>query len=452
MSDDLQLNRDDFEDCFADAPQPVSVADDLARGQHHLRRRRRMAGGAVAGVVAVVVLAVPLLTSLTFPPGPIDPAVPTTVGPTAPSPGPTQTTAPAGTCTGQTIKIVDAITDPAKRPVVDVKPVPTKDKDGKATQLVTIGATGEVLLEEGSNDTSENEGTTRRPGRLVLWDPATGKRTTVRGPKDLHEGTLTFHAVFDRDYVVWVETPDTSIETSTWKMYAFDRRTGKISEVATAPRREVPAGIPPEFVPRLWNGSVYWEVARDDAKLGAPKVVDIYTRKLDLREPARRIVGNAVQPTPTDGWLYYEQYDRDRTDDKYAVYRMSFDGATTELVHLGDGETTFDLSADGDVAAWDDGQGIVVYRGTTLVARLVPLQGHTAGGVTMGDGTIGFDTVNSGGEKPSSYLLDLRAGCSLYQLNDGDYGATTIAAGGTVAWGGPDPDGSHHTWTVGRLR
>lgn len=455
MNDDPQLRREDFADCFAGEPASPSAAGDVVRGRDLLRRRRRTAGGVVAGIVAIVVLAVPLLTSLTFAPAPIDPAVPTTVRPTAPTPGPTQSSAVPGTCTNQMIKIADAITDPAKRPLADLKPVPDKDKDGKDVLMITVGATGEVLLEEGRNDTSENDVTTLRPGRLVLWDPATGKRTTIRGEDDLHQGTQTSYAEVDRDYVVWLEDPDTHIGTSTWKIYVFDRRTGKISKVASSP--ENPGSLPPDPQPRLYNGSLYWQVRRNPEEQGPPKVVDIYTRKLDLREPARRLVANAAQPVPTDGWLYYEKYDFDQYEDAgspqhYAVYRTSYDGRTTELVHEADRRDAFSLSAVGEYSAWSEGTDLLVYRGATLVARLVPPRGRETSEVTMGDGMIGFVSATPGGDSASNYLLDLRTGCSLHRLSDAHDGGVVIATGRTVVWSGLGPDNSRYTWTVGRLR
>ncbi|MFC7623905.1 hypothetical protein [Microlunatus sp. GCM10028923] len=451
MNDDPQLRREDFDDCFAGEPPTVSADGDLTRGRHLLRRRRRMAGGVVAGIVAVVVLAVPLLTSLTFPPGPVDPAVPTTVRPTAPTPGPTQSTGQEGTCTGQTIKIADAITDPARRPVTDAKKVPATDENGDENLMITVGPTGEVLLEEGRRDSSENDVTTLRPGQLKIWDPETGKRTTVRGPDDLHADTQTTYAAMDEKFVVWVETPDTTVGTTTWELYAYDRATKKISKVADSTQTPSHGVGKPEAIPVLWNGTVFWPEARENPDGGDP-LINIYRRDLASGGKTRVAVRNAMGPAATDGWLYFVDY-QPGDKKKRGVHRTSLTGDRTELVHQDAKQEPSYPAATGEISAWSVGPELVVYRGTTLIARLVAPKGDRVTDVTAGDGTIGFISGNGGeGDPEWNYLLDLRTGCSLHRLSDNDELAAVIATGRTVAWAGPDAEGNRYTWTVGRLR
>lgn len=444
MNDDPQLRREDFDDCFAGEPPSVSADGDLTRGRHLVRRRRRTAGVVVAGVVAVVVLAVPLLTSQTFAPAPVDPAVPTTAQPTAP--GPTQGTTAPSTCTGQPIRIADAVTDSTERLVVDPKAVPATDEDGKDTLVLTVGRTGEALLEEGRRDSAEGE---LSPGQLTIWDPQTGKRTTVRGEDDLHPGTQTIHAALDENFAVWTETPDTSVGTSTWEIYAFDRKTEKISKVADSSQTPAHGTMKPEPIPVLWNDTVFWPEARQNPADGDP-LINIYRRDLADGGKTRVAVPNAMGPAATDGWLYYVEY-RPGSKEGRGVNRTSLTGDRTELVHRNAEEAPSYPAASGEISAWTVGRELVVYRGTTLIARLVPPKGDEVSQVTAGDGVIGFISGN-GGEAEWNYLLDLRSGCTLYRLSDNDELAGVIATGRTVAWAGPSPDGDRYTWQVGRLR
>jgi hypothetical protein len=443
MSDDPQLNRDDFEDCFAGQPAPVSVADDLARGRHRLRRRRRMAGGAVAGVVAAVVLAVPLLTSQTFGPRPVDPAQTPTGQPTS-----MRTQATMNTCSPATFKIGDAATDPAERPIVDDR-FQSSEEDGESVLLKTVGATGEVLLEIGRDDRSENDVSDLRPGRLYLEDVATGKRTLVRGEDDAHRGTQTFAAAVDENFVVWLETPDTSVGIATWTMYAFDRDTGKISKVADSGNEPDEITVDPE--PKLWNGSVYWNEGRKNPDGDQPALSNIYARTLTGTEPTRLVVKNAVEPEPTDGWLYYAAYDPATGDNGYAIHRKSLTGDRTELVHRDPKKSAFGLAASGDLSAWSEDDDLVVFRGTELIARFVPPKGHSTNYVTAGDGTIGFSSSDGGGDE-FGLLLDLRDGCRLHQLDHSAGLSIVELAGRTVAWSTPEPGHDRMAWNFGRLR
>lgn len=441
MSDDLQLNRDDFEDCFAGQPAPVSPDGDLARGQRLLRRRRRMVGGAVGIAVAILVIAVPFVTSQATRPT-FDPAVPPSTAPPS--------TAPPAACSPATISIADAVTDPAQRPVVDAKLRPAEEA-GQSVRVLGVAPNGEVLLEVGYEAGSANVNPNQTPsypspGRLYVEDPDTGQRTEVRGADDLHPRTTTLFASLDESFVVWVEM---GAATTGWEIYAFDRSTNKISRVAgssgSTDRDPAPSRV------QIWNGSVYWAELRGDADPNPG--YNIYGRKLASAEPVRLVAENAIDPVVTEGWLYYQRYSVG--PDGQAFFRTSLTGQPTEAVH--EGASGGGLTAFGDLTAWIDDSEVVVYRGTTLIARVVPGKDQTPSSIAAGDGVIAIVSRDTTRTRENSIrlglLLDLRDGCRLHQLTDLPERAAVQLAGRTVGWTAQDPSRDDATaWYTGRLR
>ncbi|GAB3769497.1 hypothetical protein [Microlunatus parietis] len=434
---DPQLRREDFDDCFTGEPPSPSAAGDVVRGRHLLRRRRRTAGGVVAGIVAVVVLAVPLLTSQTFGPGRFDPAETPTAVPTA--------TIMPSACTPETISVKNAINAPDQRPIEQIELQPSEE-NGEQVMVLAVAATGEMLLEVGRDATSKNDVVELSPGRLYIEDPVTGQRTPVRGDDDLIPKTQTFFAAFDERFVIWIDTPDTTVNSSAWNMYAFDRVTGKISKVAgsdTAPDED----LAPHRA-TLWNGTVYWYEVRDTSG-NQPVQFNIYSRKLDSGEPTRLLVENVHDPVAGDGWLYYQAYTTD-PEAGYTIYRMSLADGKSEIFHRETDKSGAGLAAAGDLVAWVEGEDVLVYRGTTRIAR-VDGKGVRPGDLSVGDNMIGFVTGDNGAN--DDMLLDLRNGCRLHHLAKAEGMASVRIAGRTIAWSVPDPDQpDHRADYIGRLR
>lgn len=429
MSDDLKLNRDDFDDCFVDAPPPVSVADDLARGRHRLRRRRRMAGGAVAAVVAAVVIAVPIVTSRATRPI-FDPAVPPTVQPT-------------GTCGPATLKAADAITDPAQRPITDVK-FRSSMEAGQSVALQALGSTGEILVEIGDRES----GGALIPGRLYIEDPVTGVRTLVRGDDDLHVNTRTSGARLDQNFAVWVEEVNPELVEPGWVMYAFNRATGEITEVTGSDAEPDEDDLPPVAV-ELWNGSAYWVASQDRPVAGRTPAFNVYQRRLDSAEPARRLVESVFDAVATEGWLYHLRYKEGGSG--YEVHRLSLaDPTKSELIHEDATKNPQMLTAFGELSAWSEDMDLVVYRGAKRIAQIAPPKG-IANFSEAGNGLIGFTAGEHADQ--ANLLLDLRNGCRLYQLDHGGRAALVYLGGNTIAWAVPDPDHELRVaWHIGRLR
>ncbi|GAB3769505.1 hypothetical protein [Microlunatus parietis] len=444
MSDDLQLNRDDFEDCFAGQPEPVSPAEDLARGQRRLRRQRRLVGGAVGIVVAILAIAVPVVTSQAGRPS-FDPAVPPSA---VPSTAPTSA-ARVRACTPGMISIADAVTDPAQRPVADPKLRPAEE-DGQRVRVLAVAPNGEVLLEvgyqPGAANVDPNEPTKHpQPGRLYVEDPDTGQRTEIRGTDDLHPRRATLSAAFDESFVAWIEQGD---QTTGWEIYAFDRSTKKISRVARSTSDPTDFDPAPHEV-RLWNGSAYWAELRGEADPNPG--TNIYGRRLASREPVRLVAENAISPVITEGWLYYRPY----SGEDRGFRRTSLTGGKTEPVHQGAGGGG--LTAFGDLTAWIDDAEVVVYRGSTLIARILPGKGQTPASVVAGDDVLAIVTRDTVRTRENTIrlglLLDLRGGCRLHQLTDLPERAAVQLAGRTVGWTVQDPDRDDGTaWYSGRLR
>jgi hypothetical protein len=324
----------------------------------------------------------------------------------SPSSSPAPTPQPTG-CTPATIAESAAITDPAQRPIVGDKYRPSRD-NGEKVLLQALGD-GEVLIEIGGNDDAEH----LRPGRLVLEDLATGERAVVRGPADLHQDTQTYLASVSETHVVWQEDPGRELANGVWTMYAYDRATKKISTVAKAHEVDPYGGAPTVGWTRPAigdNGWVYWAEGRNNPVEGKTWVTNIYGRELGSTRRAQLIVKNAYQATTTGGWLYYQDWDRVNKEPGYAIHRRSLTDGRTELVHRDPkrGGGAF-LAANGDVAAWTTGNDeLLVYRGSTRIARVTPKKDSSTAWVTAGPDMIGFTTGE--GAATNDMLLDLRDG------------------------------------------
>lgn len=305
--------------------------------------------------------------------------------------------------------------DADQRPVAEAKLRPAEEA-GELVRVLGVAPNGEVLLEVGYENGAANIDPNQvpkdpSPGRLYIEDPATGNRTEVRGDGDLHPRTMTLYAALDQNLVAWVEHGDTA---TGWEIHAFDRSTKKISRV-TGSTDGSEMDPPPDEV-RIWNGSVYWSELRGNSDPNPGR--HVYGRKLASAEPVRLVAENADEPTITDGWLYYQPYSPGSDD--HGFFRTSLTGGQTEALHQGAGGGG--LTAFGDLTAWIDGSEVVVYRGTSPIARVVPGKGQTPASVVAGDGVIAIisrDTVRkSENSIRLGLLLDVRDGCRLHQLTD----------------------------------
>ncbi len=440
---DPQLRRDDFDDCFADQPAPVSPDGDLARGQFHLRRRRRVIGGAVAAAVAIVIIAVPFVSSQAT--GPIfDPAqTPTAVPPTQ-----------SATCAPATIKIADAITDPANRPISEIKTVPDVIA-GEKIKLQALSTTGEMLIEVGGRTEGDQGGAIYHAGQLYIENIATGDRTVVRDNDNLPQNLNTYPAALDQNYAVWIEEHSDD-DSQDWVMRAFNRSTGETTTIIDSASTPDEDDFAPDDV-SLWNGSLFW-VAAEDSPDGKSTKSRIYERRLDAEGAAQVLVEDAGNLVTTEGWLYYVRW-VDGIEGS-ALYRMSLTDRKAELIHRDErGERNGEVTAFGAVSAWPVGKELVVYRDATLIARLTPRQGHEVRDPVAVNGAIVFSSgegEDSPGmlDDPKGLVLDLQAGCQLYQLApEVTVGDTFLAAGQYVAWAVSTPaqDGTRD-WHIGRLR
>ena len=429
MPDDFKLDRHDFDDCFAGAPDPVPVTADLARGRAGLRRRRAIVGGSVAAAIAVVLVAVPLVNSRAT--GPVfDPAA-------SPS-------ARVTDCVPATIKITEAITDPARRPIVDATDLPAVE-NGKRVLLHAVAANGERLIEIG-----RDELTAGGLGQLYIEDPKTGGRTPIPrtndGPASPGMGSAVSVGALDQGFAAWIETED-----SAWSIKTFDRSTGEVSTVVDSTKpseatyQHVPDNYPDQVT--LRDGSLFWTESLIDPRRPDELKVNIYQRELGGSSPTRIAVAGGRDPVITDGWLYY--WDFGDQAEGYAVLRRPLGGGRPETVHADPTRIAQELSAFGDVVAWIEGDAMVVYRGSTRIARVIAPEGGRIDSVEAGDGAIAIKV--GGQDRDQELLLDLRQGCSLHRL-DAQTGGQAMMTGSTVAWMVDDPKSDRPGWTIGRLR
>ncbi|WP_460515329.1 hypothetical protein [Flindersiella endophytica] len=345
-----------------------------------------------------------------------------------------------------------ALTNPAGWPVTGELALPAYEGSEYIGNRA-IAETGEVLQEIGEHSEGTAGAGSMHPGRLYVTDPATGKRQLVLGRDDVHDGTQTTFAALDEDYAVWNETPDASLDVDRWTMYAFDRKTRKISQVAKAPIvKEIgtsPA-VPGWTIPRLLNGWVYWAEARSSPANGNQPEVNIYGRKLGSPKPKRLIVAHAAQPVVTGHWLYYARFDPGRYDRTrtYAIYRKDLTTGETSLIHQDDKHAGGAyLAAYENVSAWVNRDGAVVYRDTEKISHV---SGEGIFWLTAGRDVVGF---YAGKEITSDYLLDLRTNC-LHKLAE-THGLADVHVNDTaVAWSVDNPNDKtgRRAWHVGTIR
>jgi hypothetical protein len=94
------------------------------------------------------------------------------------------------------------------------------------------------LPEKPANDGMVGGGLTSQSS-AVLYDPGT-KKFTILDSRKRERNTQLPSIVSSGDFVVWVETPDTTIGSSTIAIYSYDRRSKRVAQLYSA---DDPGGI-----------------------------------------------------------------------------------------------------------------------------------------------------------------------------------------------------------------
>ena len=277
------------------------------------------------------------------------------------------------------------------------KPFPAGDL------LLAAGSTGELLVESGRHFTPATESAPAklRPGTLSVLDPATGRTQEVRGKGDLQPGTQTVFGDLDREHVVWQQMKGTTLSESDWAIYAADRATGVITQLATAKPvddKGLKPTVPGYTIPRIHEGTTYWAEAQAAATAGTPPTVGIYARALDGSAPAKQVVPNAILPAVSGQWLYYADFDGAKSDRPgYAIHRLSLRTGATETVQRAETEPGSQfLAADGDTVAWALADGTVKVRTANEKLVTIAAEGEHLSWLSAGQGLVGFG--DGGGE------------------------------------------------------
>lgn len=163
--------------------------------------------------------------------------------------------------------------------------------------LYGVTSDGWLLLGRwiGATSTTETE---------LLLDPDTGHTTVIRDRVNTDTNGVPW-AAGDRNYVILMEAgaaydSDPGID---WRMLSYSRRTGQITQIATAPRVRgwhkppAPPGYPQ---PYLWHGRVYWLQAANGPHGPRLQVASIPEAGGTVRVEMRDV----WQPVPTDHGLY----------------------------------------------------------------------------------------------------------------------------------------------------
>lgn len=158
-------------------------------------------------------------------------------------------------------------------PTVEIVERYTGDPDsGQSTGLRAVGPDGTFVFTTSRPEISER---LHQDSLVVSSSPDPSAGTTMTTPKTGSAAQqFTGAAVTDR-YVVWQETPSTSIMSASWEMYALDRATGETWVVTKS--RSIdghPPPPPPGFTaPVVVGDRVYWVQPRKGRRRFAADIV-----------------------------------------------------------------------------------------------------------------------------------------------------------------------------------
>lgn len=202
---------------------------------------------------------------------------------------------------------------------VDKTPVLTEGKDYRVAEEVPSVIDGGTVTVFGWLDdhtayasmpsTKKPATVGSEPMRLVSVDTRTGRATTLADHGSDALPPYILDAANTRDFVVWTEIHDTSLETMRWDIYSLDRRSGKERHLASY--KELTAEKPPwpsvqGVTIQIIGNSVYFPVvegsdAQDDWS-GA-----IYGVQLDGETAATKVVDDATQAWADGQKLWFER-------------------------------------------------------------------------------------------------------------------------------------------------
>jgi hypothetical protein len=146
--------------------------------------------------------------------------------------------------------------------------------------------------------------TSRRPGDVVLYEVASRKiqkLATMQAPN-----SQVTSASADEDWVVWMEADDA--DAYNWQLFAANRATGKVHQVAKADTKDGnPVPGPLTFV---WvsHGSVVWGQGADTG-ISQGSVGNAVVRRHDLASgTTTTIAKGAGNPTLSWPWVAWEEF------------------------------------------------------------------------------------------------------------------------------------------------
>ncbi|MGH1564221.1 hypothetical protein [Mumia sp. DW29H23] len=132
--------------------------------------------------------------------------------------------------------------------------------DDLLTGVAAVGEDGTLLLTR-SRQSIEGPLDEIGPSWLVLREPD-GRTTTIRPPERKKNEQIA-GAEFDDRHVVWMGDAAVELGVAPWVLYAYDRSTGGVRELARAPELDgrVPPALPGYTEPQIHEGYVFWAQA-----------------------------------------------------------------------------------------------------------------------------------------------------------------------------------------------
>lgn len=307
--------------------------------------------------------------------------------------------------------------------------IPGRRPDGNINFFTAAAPDGELLGIILDPDTG-GEGLPQQT--LILKNPVTGSEQLIpspasgSGPERQLQGVVA-----SRRWVVWLETASTNMTVSDWVLYSYDRASGVVHRLATAPHRSGRHSLrpPDDSRPSIGgDGRVYLSAVRSHR--GRPQLI-VESVPVDGSGRVRIELRNAVFPTASGDFLTWAAAKSGLT-----VYRRRLSGGHAHKILALQKRTCSrgrGLGAAGAIVAW-----IVHCSGSDHLQ--VWRRGHVVADIVDPSSSMGYLRVTSryvaegSGSGPyRQYLYDVAAG-TLLKVGHGNLAGDMPGNGAHLTW------------------
>lgn len=356
-------------------------------------------------------------------------------------------------------------------PLEGVRPLPASAFDvvdqaplvaaGWNTGVLALDDRGAALLS--SQKENRNDPLLLGAVRLSIRAPGSNELTAIPAPRRT-EPQQAIGGAMNEHWAVWQEQPGTELGVSAWSMYAFDRSTGRTTQLTRAPmiNGDAPLPVPGYTGPTISGDRVFW--AQAEAATGG-RTVNIYGCEIADCTP-ERYAAAAAYPVAVGEYLYVISRDpAAKPKDPWERFDITkIDIATkkatvVEAVELEPEQSPGGLAVSERALAWivqgrPDAitiRDLETGRTTTVVCELEGVEVDLAGGFGYPVATDRFvawgESMGNSPANVGNYLFLLEEG-TLHSLGNasGLYGVD--AAGSYISWRDAADRTSPHDITV----